>query len=251
MTILDPDKEKLREHLTFTVSLQNAMETVVLAEGSEGIWKHSGFREYARKYVQLLEFVSRDIKLPPILDSYDIERMPGPSNTFPDQRQAIFESVHANLSLLRGFLETKIGVADDELIALRDFLHARLRTATFKSPDRERDVQDTIEQLFIGRGMQKGQDYDRETGRVKISTKEAVPDFVLLRLSLAMEVKLVKSAKRVKVIVDEISADIAAYAKAYRRLFFLIYDLGYIRDETEFRHDFEISSNITIVIIKH
>jgi hypothetical protein len=44
--------------------------------------------------------------------------------------------------------------------------------------------------LLIGRGFTKGIDYDRETGRVKVSIKEVVPDFVFPKLGLALEVKL-------------------------------------------------------------
>ena len=66
--------------------------------------------------------------------------------------------------------------------------------------------------------LQKGQDYDREVGRVKVSTKEVVPDFILLKLSLALEVKLIKTSTRVREVVDEINADIAAYSKVYRTI---------------------------------
>lgn len=90
-------------------------------------------------------------------------------------------------------------------------------------------MQDAVEQLLIGRGLFKGEDYDREVGRVKMSVKELVPDFIFLKLNLALEVKLVNSEARVKQLVDEINADIAAYSKRYRNLFFLVYDTGYIR----------------------
>ena len=97
----------------------------------------------------------------------------------------------------------------------------------------------------------RGKDYDREVGRVKFSAKEVVPDFIVFKLSLAIEVKFVKNAERSKKIVDEISADIASYKKSYLQLFFLIYDLGFIRDEVEFRHDLESAPNVSVIIIKH
>ena len=37
----------------------------------------------------------------------------------------------------------------------------------FRQPDLEREIQDSVEQLLIGRGMQKGQDYDREVEELK------------------------------------------------------------------------------------
>jgi hypothetical protein len=108
-----------------------------------------------------------------------------------------------------------------------------------------------VEQLLIGRGLQKGQSYDREVGRVKVSTKEAIPDFIIPRLSLALELKFVKSAARVQEIVDEINADIVAYSKGYRSLMFIVYDLGHIRDELEFRRDLEILGDVSVVVVKH
>ena len=252
MTIGESDKDKLRQYLTYTVSLQRVMETVLQTERTlQAYQQHNGFKVFARKYVQIINLIGMDIKLPQILDSYDVDNIPGPGHMLPYQRVEIFESVYANLSILRAFLETKIGTVDDEILVLRDFIQSRLRSAVFAVPGKELDVQNVIEQLLIGRGMQKGQDYDREVGRVKISAKEAVPDFIMTRLSLAIEVKLVKSGERVKKVVDEISADIASYSKKYRRLLFLIYDLGFIRDEIEFRQDLDNANNISVLVIKH
>jgi hypothetical protein len=177
--------------------------------------------------------------------------MRGSTDTIAHQQKDVFESVYANVSILRGFLEGKLGVVEDQIAGLLDFLRGRLRSAIFNKPELERDVQDAIEQLLIGRGLQKGQDYDRETGRVKVSGKESVPDFVMRRLSLALEVKLVKSDTRVREVVDEINADIRAYAKGYSRQLYLVYDLGYIRDEIEFRHDLESDGMVDVLVVKH
>ena len=170
--------------------------------------------------------------------------------THPQQKQ-LFDSVYANVSMLRAVLEGKIGVVEDQTSALRDFFQARLRSAIFRVPELEREIQDAVEQLLIGRGMQKGQDYDREVGRVKVSAKEVVPDLIVPPLSLAIEVKLIKTSGRVREAVDEINADIAAYSIKYRQLLFLVYDLGCIRDEIEFRHDLEKVGNVDVLVIKH
>jgi hypothetical protein len=112
-------------------------------------------------------------------------------------------------------------------------------------------VQDVVEALLIGRGLTKGIDYDREVGRVKVSIKEVVPDFILHKLSMAIEIKLSKDKNKSKAIVDEINADIQAYAKQYSRLLFIIYDVGSIRDETEFKQDLENSQNTGVIVVKH
>ena len=246
----EQSKKLLREYLLWAVALQRSMEVALQGEDPANIWKHGGYKQFARKYDQILTEVAANVKLPPILDRYNLDKIPGAGDTVAFQQKEIFEGVYANVSLLRSLLEGKIGIIENETIALRDFIQSRLRSAIFRPPEIEREVQDAIEQLLIGRGLQKGQDYDREIGRVKISVKEVVPDFAMLRLSLAIEVKLVKTAARVKEIVDEINADIAAYSKRYTSLMFIVYDLGYIRDEVELRHDLETQGNVAILVVK-
>ncbi len=120
-----------------------------------------------------------------------------------------------------------------------------------RPPEKERDVQDAIELLLIGKGYLKGLDYDREVGRVKVSAKEVIPDFHLPKLGLALEVKLTNSGARVKEAIDEINADIAAYSKQYSRLLFVVYDMSSIRDIPEFTRDLERNGNTSVIVVKH
>jgi hypothetical protein len=247
----DLEKERLREFLHWTDALLKSMDAALRGEDPGNMWKHAGYRQFARKYMQIVAEVSKAVALPPILDGLDVDKMPGVGDTMALQQKEWFEAVYANASLLKGFLESKIGIVEDETAALRDFFQARLRSAVFAIPENEREVQDVIEQLLIGRGLQKGEDYDREVGRVKISVKEAIPDFILMKLGLALEVKLVAKPGRPKDVVDEINADIAAYSKAYRTLLFIVYDTGHIRDENEFRSDLERAKNVSVIVVKH
>ncbi len=89
------------------------------------------------------------------------------------------------------------------------------------------------------------------SGASRYLAKELVPDFVVHTLSLALEIKLIKSFARVREVVDEINADIAAYTKRYRSLMFIVYDLGYIRDELEFRYYLESSGVAFVIVVKH
>ncbi len=93
--------------------------------------------------------------------------------------------------------------------------------------------------------------FDRESGKVEYSGKEYIPDFVLKNPTMAVEIKLLKDVKDKSRIIEEITADITAYSKEYDRLLFVIYDLGCIQNEIEFRNDIEKSGNIKVVIIKH
>jgi hypothetical protein len=47
------------------------------------------------------------------------------------------------------------------------------------------------------------------------------------------------------------NADIRMYSKRYDRQLYVVYDLGMIRDETEFKHDLENALGVTVVIVKH
>lgn len=48
----------------------------------------------------------------------------------------------------------------------------------------KREVQNAIEALLLGRGLAKGLDYDRESGKFEFSGKEYIPDFIIPKMSL-------------------------------------------------------------------
>ena len=78
-----------------------------------------------------------------------------------------------------------------------------------------------------------------------------VPDFVIPRLSLAIEIKLSRDRAKSKEIVDQINADIQAYGKEYRALLFIVYDLGTIQDEAAFKLGLEKTENaIHLIVVK-
>lgn len=158
---------------------------------------------------------------------------------------------YSNAALLKSLLEGAIGYAEDETHNLRDFIQSNLRRAAFAVPDKEIDVQNGIEALIVGRGIAKGTDYDRETGRVKTSGKESIPDFIFPNLKLCLEVKLSKSIDKLRAIVDEINADIRAYGTVYERQLYILYDLGTIRDEAEFKHALKDAPGVSVVVVKH
>ncbi|WP_217521246.1 hypothetical protein [Vibrio metschnikovii] len=245
------NKQKLLEYLAFANTLLDSMDTSISCEPESNVWKYSSYKNYAQKYNKLANLVIPLVRSAEMLDLYNIDKIPSEFNTIASHQKTLFFSVHANLSILKAILESQVGYKEDKVLQIRDFLQANLRRATFNEPEREVQVQDTIEQLLIGKGLEKGVDYDREVDRVKVSIKEVVPDFILQKLGLAIEVKLSKSATKSRTIVDEINADILAYSKGYRSTLFVIYDLGSIRDESEFKSDLEIHDGVSVVIVKH
>ena len=152
--------------------------------------------------------------------------------------------------MLCSSLEANIDFANDEFDNLENFIYSRLRTVIFDKPQKEIEVQNAIEALLLGRGLNKGIDYDRESGKFEFSGKEYIPDFIIPKLSLCIEVKLLRENRKSKVI-EEISADITAYSKQYQRQLFIVYDLGCIQNEEEFKRDIENAGNVKVIIVKH
>ena len=153
--------------------------------------------------------------------------------------------------MLLAALEGQHDFATAKTIELKDFFELSLRRAIFTIPEGEKDLQNTVEQLLIGRGFRKGVDYDRETGRVKYSGKEFIPDFIFMPADMFIEVKLVKTAERAKTAIDEINADILAYKTKYSKGMFIVYDVGIIRDASEFAGSIEQHMDIAVCVVKH
>lgn len=244
-------KEKIKEFLAYTDAIIDSMKAILLTENSQNVWRFSNYYVYMRKYNELLEQIAKHIKIETILDYFDLKKVKSPFDTLPDHQKNYFSTVHANLLILKSFLENKLDLKKDEIFGLTFFLQANLRKAIFEIPKKEKDIQNTVEQLLIGKGLNKGIDYDRETGRIKVSIKESIPDFIFLKLDLALELKFSTTKNKSKTIVDEINADIQVYSKKYQNILFLVYDLGSIRDENEFKNGIENKTNINVIIVKH
>lgn len=243
-------RDGLREALLTVTALKNSMEHALRSDPN-AVWKHSAYRQYMRKYNQVVAHIRNLAPISAPIDVYDLEKVPHSGDTVMPVQKELFESVHANLSILEAYLSAKVDLPAEKAEGLRHFFEANLRKAIFQVPMQERDIQNAVEQLLIGRGLAKGIDYDREVGRVKVSIKEVVPDFVLPKLSLAIEVKLTKTDTKARAIVDEINADIQAYGRNYSQILFIVYDLGIIRDTREFTRDLEATSGVEVILVKH
>lgn len=243
-------RDGLREALLTVTALKSSMEHALRSDPN-AVWRHTTYRQYMRKYNDVVAYVRTLCPITAPIDVYDLDKVPHSGNTVMPVQKELFESVHANLSILEAWLSTRVDLPAEKAESLKNFFEANLRRAIFAAPTQEREVQNAIEQLLIGRGLTKGLDYDRETGRVKVSIKEVVPDFILPKLSLAIEVKLAKSDSKAKAIVDEINADIQAYGRAYSHLLFIVYDLGTIRDTLEFTRDLESVDSVEAIVVKH
>ncbi len=233
-------------------ALLDAMESATAGSSSEpDVWRFTSYGTYMRKYNDIVNLVQALEPIAAPVDRFDMSAVPRLGDTILPQQREMFEMVRANLQILKAYLANRVESKEKQVVGIADFLQVTLRRATLVRPEREKEVQDTIEQLFIGRGMEKGIEYDREVGRVKISSKEVIPDFVLPLLDTAIEIKLLKEQSAVGRIVDEINADIQSYSKIYKSIVFVVYDLSVLRDEVEFRRDLESAGGIKVIVIKH
>lgn len=123
----------------------------------------------------------------------------------------------------------------------------KLRKVIRESPEKERVIQDALEDLFIGAELS----YSRETEHIEYSSKAYIPDFTMTRLDLAIEVKLCSHKDREKQLITEINDDILAYKKKYGNVIFVVYDCGFIRDTEKFAQQLEESSGVLVRVVKH
>jgi hypothetical protein len=246
-------KEQLKRLLSNANALLEAIRySAATATGdAANIGRYSSYHIFLRKYNELAKAATSVLSQAPMVDIFNLANIKGSAQLTWIHQKELFDQAYANTVLLKSILEGELGYAEDETHNLRDFLQGNLRKALFAIPGKEVEVQNAIETLAVGRGMAKGTDYDRETGRVKTSGKESVPDFIFPRLKLCLEVKLSRSGESLRGIVDEINADIRAYGTVYERQLFVIYDLGIIRDEAEFRRDLEDAPGVAVLILKH
>ena len=242
----------MKQLLSNVNALLEAMRFSARAATGENanIGNFTGASTFLRKYDALANAARPLLPDSSLLDQINLNNVKGAMNMTWIQAKEAFDLALSNTSMLKSLLEGAIGYAEDETHKLIDFLQANLRKAMHETPEKEVQVQNGIETMIVGRGMAKGIDYDRETGRVKTSGKEFVPDFIFPLLNLCLEVKLSKPGN-LKAIVDEVNADIRAYGKQYERQLYVIYDLGAIRDEAEFKRDLENVPGVSVLVVKH
>ena len=253
----DQDTTKRLENiLAMSRALLASMDHVISTVPDSGsTWHFSSFRDYAQHYNRLAQAAEEaEPSISPLLVLYDAAKSPNFANTLGMQQHSLFQNVHGNMSMLCALISSNLGSSSSSVDAreLEDFLSSSLRRAMLSGePKDEAEVQDTIEKLLVGRGMAKGIDYDRETGRVKHSGKESIPDFIFRPSSTALEVKFTKSKQSRSRIVDEMNADIAAYGKVYEHIISLVYDIASITDVEEFKRDIESVQDVSVLVVKH
>lgn len=217
---------------------------------TEEIGRYSSYKDMAYIYNDFVEQAKHVLKVPSMLYVFNTANMPRYGDAVWGIEKKILEQVLVSAKILLASLEGSVNFVDDEFDNIENFFSCRLRTVIFNKPDKEVEVQNAIESLLLGRGLNKGTDYDRESGKFEFSGKEYIPDFIIPKLNLCLEVKLLREGRKSKVI-EEISADITAYQKVYQRQIYIVYDLGVIQNEAEFKKDIEKSEGVKVIMEGH
>src|SRR5438067_732170 len=126
----DTKREQLRALLGAVNAVLDSMSATFHTDQND-VWKYASFKTYLRKCNELIRAVSAVTPIDTAVDLYDLDRVPGSCDTIPLQQRELFSSAHANLSILKAYLENKIGIRNDRIQALTDFLQVNLRRAVF------------------------------------------------------------------------------------------------------------------------
>jgi hypothetical protein len=133
------------------------------------------------------------------------------------------------------------------ILKIINLVEHSLRKVIREKPEKEKEVQDAFENLLIGAQIE----YSREKEMIEYSSKSYIPDFTISKLDLAIDVKLCSKEGREKEIIPEINDDIMAYQTKYGNIFFIVYDLAFIRDIERFTVAFEKKQNVIVKVVKH
>jgi len=251
MAKLSPtETEALKVLMAQVAAFCDTIQRILSNASATEIGRYSSYRQMANTYNDLVENAKKLLKVPTLFYSFNLEQIPRYGDATWPQEKMILEQALLYAKLLLSGLEGSANFVDDEFDNIENFLQSRLRTVIFQRPEKEFEIQNAIETLLLGRGLSKGLDYDRETGKFEFSGKEYIPDFILPKMSMCIEVKLLRDGRKSK-IIEEISADITAYKKQYNKQLFVVYDLGVIQNELEFKRDIEMSEGVKVIIVKH
>ena len=230
--------------------LCETVNAILNNSSSNEIGRYASFKMMAHTYNDLAENARNLLKVPTMFYTFNIDAIPEIGDTTWPVQKMLLEQVLLYSKMLLSGLEGSMDFADDEFDSLGDFLQLRLRSVVFSTPEKEVDVQNALESLLLGRGLSKRLDYDRESGKIEFSGKEYIPDFIIPKMSMCIEVKLLRPGRKSQTI-EEISADITAYKKHYSRLLFVVYDMSVIQNEEEFKRDIEMTDGVKVIIVKH
>ena len=245
--------EKNKEIKILILQIKSFCEVIQgILDGTNAIesGRYASFKDFAITYNDFAREARKLLGGLHSIKTFNIDVIPSWQDSLWPTQKRIMEQTLLDAKLLLSILEGSVDFVDDECNNIVDFLNAHVREVIFQKPEREKEVQNAIETLLLGRGLVKGIDFNRESGKILFSGKEYIPDFNLPKMGLCIEVKLLREGQKSR-IIEEISADITAYSKEYDRQLYIVYDLGEIQNEVEFKNDIEKVDGVKMIVIKH
>src|SRR5579864_3339161 len=149
-------KEQLRRMLSKVNALVEAMRYSISSAPPNDIWKYSSYKGFIRTYNDLAKEATPFLALGSQIYYFDTDKVASHGNTIASQQKGYFDQAHSNALMLKSLLEGELGYAEDETHKLTAFLQGNLRKAVYGTPEKEVEVQNSIETLLVGRGMAKG-----------------------------------------------------------------------------------------------
>lgn len=189
------------------------------------------YGQEAEEYLPLFDLSSR------AKNPFDV---PGPA------WRGYLQKATNRIAALTAFLQSKVSAPDRGADSLYDLIGMNLRAAMFEPPSREVQVQNALEVIFRARAL----NFRREGVTIPYSTRTFIPDFTFEDMDLALEVKLCKAGATESRLIEEINADIPAYQTRFSRVFFVVFDLGVIRDVERFKSGIEGNPDVRVLVIK-
>lgn len=62
-------EKDLRLYWQWIDALITSMETCLHSDNPENVWKYSGYKQFARKYNELVSYIAERVQLPPIIST--------------------------------------------------------------------------------------------------------------------------------------------------------------------------------------
>ena len=247
------EQKKIEIIISQAKAVEKTMVQIMNQDSTNG--RFASCIDFIKRYQHLANQSKKYLNGYEVLTNYNINRLPSPYDLITMQQLELFQSALTSLRVLIAALEYNVDYSDNEFNNLLNKIESKLRNLMIDTPKKEKDVQDNVERLCVSIGMNKGIDYDRETGKLNFSGREYIPDFIVPKFNCCIEIKLIKEKCHIKKMIEEINADITAYSKEYEKLLFVVYDLGCIRDVEEFKRDIELAKEknkeIKVIVIKH
>ena len=103
------DRDLLRRSLGATNALISAMVSAQCSNTGYHWLNSNSFKNFAQRYMVIINQLPKGFCSPLNLIRYDTDAMPGPPRSTASYQRTVFESVYADLLVLRSYIENAIG----------------------------------------------------------------------------------------------------------------------------------------------